>query len=134
LRDGDPVQGAVQLAVAATVKPMAPLLARAGLKRGDAGVAGEPSVACEALDRADLTQQLGRAQRAAARKLQQPRGERLRPRLQLTLERDDLARRGAAAGQPPPPESAPLSGRHHRPRMTVSSGMTLEERCLTHTL
>jgi len=31
------------------------------------------------------------------------------------------------SGQPPPPESASLSGRHHRARMTLSSGIPLGE-------
>src|SRR4029453_8276758 len=30
------------------------------------------------------------------------------------------------SGQPPPPESAPLNGRHHPARMTLSSGMSRE--------
>jgi hypothetical protein len=54
LRDADPVQGAVQLPVAATVEPVSALLPRAGLERSDAGRASEPGVASKALDRADL--------------------------------------------------------------------------------
>src|SRR5437588_10850501 len=42
LRDSDSVQGAVELAVAAAVEPVAPVLAGAGFERGDAGVAGKP--------------------------------------------------------------------------------------------
>jgi hypothetical protein len=64
------VQRAVQLAVAAAVEPVPALLARAGLERGDTGVAGELGVACEALDRPDLAEQLGGAQRAAAGQLE----------------------------------------------------------------
>jgi len=94
LRHGDPVQGAVELPIAAAVEPVAPALARAGLERSDAGVAGELGVACEALDRADLAEQLGGAERSAAGQLEQARGERLRARLELALECDDLARRG----------------------------------------
>src|SRR5262249_57658423 len=40
LGDRDPVQGAVELAVAAAVEPGTAPLAGAGLERGDAGVAG----------------------------------------------------------------------------------------------
>ena len=70
LGDRDPVQGAVELAVATAVEAVAAVFARAGLERGDAGVAGKLSVASEAADRADLAEQLGRAQRPAARQLQ----------------------------------------------------------------
>jgi hypothetical protein len=51
LRDRDPVQGAVELAVAAAVEAVAAVFAGAGFERGDAGVAGELSVGVEALDR-----------------------------------------------------------------------------------
>src|SRR3954470_22670828 len=34
--------------------------------------------------------------------------------------------RHSESSQPPPPESAPLTGRHHPARMTLSSGMTPE--------
>jgi hypothetical protein len=54
------LESAVQLPVATAVEAVTALLARAGLERSDAGVAGKPGVACEALDWADLAQQLGR--------------------------------------------------------------------------
>src|SRR6266542_5359187 len=63
LRDRDPVQGAVELAVAAAVEPVASVLARAGFERGDAGVAGELRIGVEALDWSDLVEQLGGADR-----------------------------------------------------------------------
>jgi hypothetical protein len=81
LGDGDAVQGAVELAVAAAVEAVALVFAGAGVEGCDAGVAGELGVASEAVDRADLAEQLGCAQRAAAGELEQPRRERLRPRL-----------------------------------------------------
>ena len=131
------MQGAVELAVAAAVEPVTSLLARAGLERGDAGVAGEPGVASEALDRADLAEQLGGAERAAARKLEQPRGERLRPRLQLAARarRSRAWRRGngrelrairtwvvcSAAGQPAAEPLEP-EARSSAPSGTTRSG------------
>jgi hypothetical protein len=42
-------------------------------------VAGELGVGGEAVDRSDLAEQLGGAQRAAAGKLEQPRRQRQRP-------------------------------------------------------
>ena len=56
LRDRDPVQGAVELAVAAAVEPVPSLLAGAGLERGDAGVAGKLRLCVEALDQSDLAE------------------------------------------------------------------------------
>jgi hypothetical protein len=67
LGDGDSVDGAVELAVAAAVEPVTAMLAGAGFERGDAGVAGELGVAVEAFDRTDLCEQLGSADRAATR-------------------------------------------------------------------
>jgi hypothetical protein len=66
LRDRDPVQGAVELAVAAAVEPVPSVLAGAGLERGDAGVAGKLRIGVEALDWSDLAEQLGGADGAAA--------------------------------------------------------------------
>ena len=66
LRDRDPVQGAVELAVAAAVEPVASMFAGAGFEWCDAGVAGKLRVSLEALDRADLAEQLGGADGAAA--------------------------------------------------------------------
>ena len=59
LRDRDWVQGAVELAVAAAVEPVAPVLAGAGFERCDAGVAGKLRVCLEAFDRSDLAEQTG---------------------------------------------------------------------------
>src|SRR5437016_5101826 len=59
LRDSDPVQGAVELAVAAAVEPVAPVLAGAGFERCDAGVAGKLRVCLEAFGRSDLAEQTG---------------------------------------------------------------------------
>ena len=72
LCDRDAVQGAVELAVAATVEPVALVLAGAGFERCDAGVAGKLGVCVEALDRADLGEQFGGAEWAAAGQLTMP--------------------------------------------------------------
>src|SRR6266851_2544794 len=53
LGDGDAVQGAVELAVAAAVEAVALVFAGAGVEWCDAGVAGELRVCWEAGDRAD---------------------------------------------------------------------------------
>jgi hypothetical protein len=66
LGDGDAVQGAVELAVAAAVEAVALVFAGAGIEWCDAGVAGELRVGGEAVDWADLAEQLGCAQRSAA--------------------------------------------------------------------
>jgi hypothetical protein len=68
---GDAVQGAVELAVAAAVEAVALVIAGAGVERGDASVAGELGVGSEAVDRADLAEQLGCAQWAAAGQCEQ---------------------------------------------------------------
>ena len=56
LGDRDPVQGAVELPVAATVEPMALVFAGASFEWCNAGVAGELGVCVEAFDRADLAE------------------------------------------------------------------------------
>ena len=109
LRDRDSVQGAVELAVAAAVEPVALLLAGAGFEWGDAGVTGQLGVACEAVDRADLAEQLGRAERAAAGEREQPRRGRLGARLQLALEFGD--RTGQLSAAPKEVASDPHLGR-----------------------
>jgi hypothetical protein len=53
------------LAVAAAVEPVASMFAGAGLEWCDAGVASKLRVCLEALDRADLGEQLGGADGAA---------------------------------------------------------------------
>ena len=83
---GDAVQGAVELTVAATVEAVALVFAGAGVEGCDAGVAGELRVGCEAVDRADLAEQLGCAQRSAAGELEQRRCERERARMQFPVE------------------------------------------------
>ena len=97
LGNRDPVQGAVELAVAAAVEPVAPVFAGAGFERCDAGVAGELRVGVEAFDRSDLAEQLGGADRAAAGQCQERR-RGLRGRcLQLAVEFEDRPREAAAA-------------------------------------
>src|SRR5688500_16891510 len=59
LGDRDAVQGAVELAVAAAIEPVAAVLAGAGFEWCDAGVTGELGICLEACDRTDLAQQLG---------------------------------------------------------------------------
>ncbi len=56
--DRDLVEGSIELAVAAAVEALALDATAAGFERGDAGVAGELGVACEACDRTDLAEQL----------------------------------------------------------------------------
>ena len=64
LRDRDPVEGTVELPVAAAVEAVALVVSRACLERCDAGVAGELGVGVEAFDRADLAEQFRGALRA----------------------------------------------------------------------
>jgi hypothetical protein len=54
------------LAVAAAVEAVAAVLAAACFERRDAGVAGKLGVGVEALDRSDLSEQLGGADSATA--------------------------------------------------------------------
>ena len=63
LGDRDPVEGAVELAVAAAIEAVAAVGAAAGFEWSlDAGVAGELGVCLEVFDRADLAEQFGGAQ------------------------------------------------------------------------
>jgi hypothetical protein len=78
LSDGDPAQGAVQLAVAAAVEPVPPVLAGAGFERSHPGVAGELGIACEALDRTDLAEQLGPQRAQPGRRSSAGASERVR--------------------------------------------------------
>jgi hypothetical protein len=91
LRDRDAVQGAVELAVAAAVEPMAAGAARACFERCDATVTGELRVGLEAVDRADLAEQLRGGERTAAGKLQQGGGGLRGQGRQLALEFADRA-------------------------------------------
>src|SRR3954470_5042635 len=59
LGDGDAVKGAVELAVATAVEPVADAAARGGGDRGDAGQAGELGLAGKALRPGGLGDQLG---------------------------------------------------------------------------
>ncbi len=97
LRDRDAVQGAVELAVAAAVEPVALVLAAACFEWCDAGVAGELGVGVEAFDRADLAEQLRGAERAAAGQGKQRRRGLLDPGLELAVEGEDRAGQRAAA-------------------------------------
>ena len=67
LRDRDPVERGVELAVAAAVEPVALSAALARFERCDAAVAGELGVCFEAVDRADLGEQLCGGDRGATR-------------------------------------------------------------------
>ena len=75
------------------------MFAGAGVEWCDAGVACELRVAWEAVDRADLAEQLGSAERSAAGQLQQTGRDRLRACVQLAVELDDRAGERAAAGE-----------------------------------
>jgi hypothetical protein len=100
LGDRDPVQRAVELAVAAAVEAVALVFAGARIQRCDAGVAGELRVGCEAVDRSDLAEQLGGTERSATGQLKQPGCERLGACLQLAVELADRVRQRAAAARP----------------------------------
>jgi hypothetical protein len=65
----------------------------------DAGVAGELRVAVEALDRADLAEQLGGADCATAGQLEQPPSGREHLLLQFAIEREDRAGEAAATAE-----------------------------------
>ena len=97
LRDRDPVQGTVELTVAAAVEPVAAVLAGARLERCDAGVASKLRVGVEAFDRSDLAEQLRGAERATAGQREECRGGLVDPRLQLAVEAQDRAGQAAAA-------------------------------------
>ena len=111
LGDGDAVEGAVELAVAAAVEAVALVFARAGVEWCNAGVAGELSVGGEAVDRADLAEQLRRAQGSTAGQLEQANAGKSAESRHSGIE---VSRRQ--------PESL-LHSRQHPPTMTVSSGM-----------
>lgn len=70
LADRDPVQGAVELAVAAAVEAVAGVLARGGGDRGDAGQAGELRIRAQPLCPRGLGDQLRGGESAAALQLQ----------------------------------------------------------------
>jgi hypothetical protein len=69
----DPVDGGVDLAVAAAVEAVAVGLARADRDRGDAGGASELGFGGEALGAGDLADELGRRQGPEARLVEQLR-------------------------------------------------------------
>ena len=85
--DGEAVQRAVELAVAAAVEAVAVRSSGGGGDRCGAGGAGELGVGGEAVDAGDLAEQLGGGQDAAAAFGEQPRRER-------GDERGELVRRG----------------------------------------
>jgi hypothetical protein len=91
LGDGESVQRAVELAVAAAVEAMAVGAARGCWDRCGRRGARELGVGGEALDAGDFADQLGGGQHAAAALGQQPRRERGDQRRELTLERVDRA-------------------------------------------
>jgi len=99
LGDGDAVEGAVELAVAAAVEAVALVFAGAGVEGCDAGVACELGVGWEAVDRADLAQQLRGAERSAAGQLEQPRRDRCRACVEVAVELADRATQRAAAAE-----------------------------------
>jgi len=114
LRDRDSVQGAVELAVAAAVEPVASVLAAAGFEWCDAGVAGESGVGVEAFDRADLAEQLGGAERAAAGQGKQRRRGLLDPGLELAVEGEGPCGSASGSGRRARVRSAPApSARCH---------------------
>ena len=73
LGDGNAMDRAVELAVAAAVQPKAVVSPGARRDRGDAGVAGKARIACKALGTRGLGDELGGAERPAAGQLEQGR-------------------------------------------------------------
>jgi hypothetical protein len=71
LRDRDPVQGAVELAVAGAVEPVTLAVAARGRQRCGAGVHRQASIICKALAAGDLADQLRGREDAAAGQLEQ---------------------------------------------------------------
>jgi hypothetical protein len=86
LGDRDPVDGGVELTVAAAVGPVPLGAARARLERCDAAVAGELRVAAEAVDRSDLGEQLGSGDGGAARQIEERRCDLRGSLLELLVE------------------------------------------------
>jgi hypothetical protein len=107
LHDRDPVQGAVELAVAASVEPVSLPATRGSRDRGDAGMAGEVGLAREALDVGRLGEDLGRGQGAAALQREQLRGAPSHESAELGFQARALARELA---------------RHPHPRLLVQPG------------
>jgi hypothetical protein len=97
LGDRDSVEGAVELAVAAAVEPVAAVFTGAGFQRRDASVVGELRIALEAFDRAYLAEQLGGAERPLAGQCEQRGRGVLDPRVELAVELEDGAGEVAAA-------------------------------------
>jgi len=97
LRDRDPVQGAVELAVAGAVEAVTLPLARGGEQGCGAGVFRELRIASEALDARDLAHEIGGGQGAAADDVEQLLGLVGEQRLELALELVDAAGQLAAS-------------------------------------
>jgi len=91
LCDRDPVERGVELAVAAAVQAVALGAAGARLEWCDAAVAGELGVGAEAVDRADLGEQLGARDSGAAGQLEQRRRRLDRALFELLVELADRA-------------------------------------------
>jgi hypothetical protein len=72
---GDPVDGRVDLSVAAAVEPVPAGVARTDWDRGDAGRPGQLGVAAEAVRAGDLADELGRGQWPEPRLGQEVRGD-----------------------------------------------------------
>ena len=91
--DGDAVNGSVDLAVAATVEPVAVGAAGAGRNRRDAGGTGELGVAGEPAGAGDLADELGGGQRPEAglgQQLRRDLGDELRRLRELTQAINEL--------------------------------------------
>ena len=89
LGHGDPVEGAVELAVAAAVETVAVAGPRGRGQGRHSCVAGQLRVGREASRASDLRDQLGRGERAAAGQLEQLGRLLADPGLELALERPD---------------------------------------------
>ena len=92
LRDGDAVQGGVQLAVAAAVQAVALGLPARDRQRGDAGVHGEARLAREALRARGLADEAGGGERAAAGQGEQLGGEVGREPASISRSRASISR------------------------------------------
>src|ERR1700716_2042319 len=86
LGDGDPMQGGVELAVAARVEPMVIVVPRPDRDGSAAVVPGEGSPGSEVADGPDLADDLGRGQHSAALQRQQDGNQRPDQLAQLCLQ------------------------------------------------
>src|SRR6266498_2149955 len=98
LGDRDSVERGVELPVATAVEPVALHASWARFEWCDSAVTSELRVGLEAVDRADLGEQLGGGESSATRQLEQRRRCFGGPLFELAVELSDRSRQCAAAG------------------------------------